>query len=101
MTATARDFGIICGTMPTGAKKAITDVPGVRVGHHTLRYGDINTGVTAILPHDGNLYRRKVLAACDIINGFGNVRRRGTQPASGYREGDLHRIHRGRQGNPA
>ncbi|NNU59408.1 DmpA family aminopeptidase [Ochrobactrum soli] len=71
MTATARDFGIICGTMPTGAKNAITDVPGVRVGHHTLRYGDINTGVTAILPHDGNLYRRKVLAACDIINGFG------------------------------
>lgn len=71
MTATARDFGIICGIMPTGSKNAITDVPGVRVGHHTLRDGDINTGVTAILPHDGNLYRRKVLAACDVINGFG------------------------------
>lgn len=50
MTATARDFGIICGIMPTGSKNAITDVPGVRVGHHTLRDGDINTGVTAILP---------------------------------------------------
>ncbi|MBJ6134745.1 P1 family peptidase [Ochrobactrum sp. Q0168] len=71
MTATARDFGIICGIMPTGSKNAITDVPGVRVGHHTLRDGDINTGVTAIMPHDGNLYRRKVLAACDVINGFG------------------------------
>lgn len=71
MPATARDFGIICGTMPTGPKNTIADVPGVRVGHHTLRNGDINTGVTAILPHDGNLYRRKVLAACDVINGFG------------------------------
>lgn len=71
MTSTARDFGIVCGIMPTGVKNAITDVPGVQVGHHTLRDGDINTGVTAILPHDGNLYRRKVLAACDVVNGFG------------------------------
>nr|WP_210341748.1 P1 family peptidase [Rhizobium setariae] len=57
--------------MPTGEKNAITDVPGVRVGHHTLRSGDINTGVTAIIPHSGNIYRRKVLAASDVINGFG------------------------------
>lgn len=71
MKQTARDFGIICGNMPTGTKNAITDVPGVLVGHHTVREGDIHTGVTAILPHDGNLYRRKVLAACDVINGFG------------------------------
>ncbi|ASV88374.1 peptidase S58 family protein (plasmid) [Ochrobactrum quorumnocens] len=71
MTDTARDLGIVCGIMPTGANNTITDVPGVRVGHHTLRNGDINTGVTAIIPHDGNTYRRKVLAACDIINGFG------------------------------
>lgn len=71
MSATARDFGIVCGIMPTGEKNAITDVPGVRVGHHTLRSGDINTGVTAIIPHSGNLYRRKVLAASDVINGFG------------------------------
>ncbi|MEN5298378.1 P1 family peptidase [Brucella sp. TWI559] len=71
MKQTARDFGIICGNMPTGAKNAITDVPGVLVGHHTLCEGDIHTGVTAIVPHDGNLYRRKVLAACDVINGFG------------------------------
>ncbi len=71
MTGNARDFGIICGTMPTGERNAITDVPGVRVGQHTLSDGDINTGVTAIIPHDGNLYRRKVQAACDVINGFG------------------------------
>jgi D-aminopeptidase len=67
----ARDFGIVCGILPTGEKNAITDVPGVRVGHHTIRNGDINTGVTAVLPHAGNLYRKKVLAASDVINGFG------------------------------
>ncbi|MGH6761145.1 MAG: P1 family peptidase [Phyllobacterium sp.] len=71
MTVTARDFDIVCGILPTGAKNSITDVPGVRVGHHTLQDGDVNTGVTAIIPHDGNMYRRKVLAACDVINGFG------------------------------
>lgn len=71
MAGTARDYDIICGVMPTGARNAITDVPGVLVGHRTLRQGDINTGVTAVLPHNGNLYRRKVLAACDVINGFG------------------------------
>lgn len=57
--------------MSQGSLNAITDVPGVRVGHCTLRDGDINTGVTAILPHSGNLFRTKVVAACDIINGFG------------------------------
>lgn len=71
MTDTARNFGIVCGIMPTGDKNAITDVPGVYVGHYTLRDGDVNTGVTAIVPHGGNIYRRKLLAACDIINGFG------------------------------
>lgn len=73
MTPTARDFGIACGTLPTGARNTIADVPGVRVGHHTLRNGDINTGVTAILPHAGNLYRKKVLAASDVVNGFGKT----------------------------
>ena len=67
----ARNFGIVTGDMPTGAHNAITDVAGVAFGHCTIRDGDINTGVTAILPHAGNLYRRKVLAACDVINGFG------------------------------
>lgn len=67
----ARDLGIVCGILPTGANNAITDVADVAVGHHTLREGDVNTGVTAILPHAGNLYRRKVAAACEVINGFG------------------------------
>lgn len=67
----ARDFGLVCGTLPTGAGNAITDVPGVRVGHQTIRDGEVNTGVTAILPHDGNLFRSKVPAAVHVINGFG------------------------------
>lgn len=71
MNARIRDFNIVCGTMPTGTMNTITDVPGVLVGHHTLQDGDINTGVTAIVPHSGNLYRRKVLAASEVINGFG------------------------------
>lgn len=71
MNLTARDFGIVCGTLPTGELNTITDVPGVLVGHHSLRDGDINTGVTAILPHSGNVYRHKLLGAVDVINGFG------------------------------
>ncbi len=49
----------------------ITDVPGVRVGHRTLRHGDICTGVTAILPHEGDLYRDRPVAASFVLNGFG------------------------------
>ena len=49
----------------------ITDVPGVRVGHRTLRRGDICTGVTAILPHQGDLYRDRPTAAAYVLNGFG------------------------------
>jgi len=71
MSRTVKDFGLACGILPQGARNAITDVPGVRVGHCTLRDGDINTGVTAILPHSGNLFRRKVVAASHVINGFG------------------------------
>ena len=70
---TAGDFGLTCGMWPAGALNAITDVPGVRVGHCTLRDGDINTGVTAILPHGGNLFRTKVAAAAHVINGFGKT----------------------------
>jgi len=73
MTGTVRDFGLTCGTLPPGSLNAITDVPGVRVGHRTLRGGDINTGVTAILPHGGNLFRKKVTAASHVINGFGKT----------------------------
>lgn len=67
----ARNLGVLCGNLEPGPRNAITDVPGVLVGHQTIRSGDLNTGVTAILPHGGNLYRRKVLAASDVINGFG------------------------------
>ena len=71
MSNIARDLGISFGASRTGPLNAITDVPGVAVGHRTIRSGDLNTGVTAIQPHGGNLYRNKVLAACDVINGFG------------------------------
>ena len=54
-----------------GPRNLITDVPGVAVGHATIRQGDINTGVTAILPHGGDLFHEKVTAACSVINGFG------------------------------
>ena len=66
-----RDFGIIPGIMPTGRRNAITDVPGLRVGHATIRAGAVNTGVTAIIPQPGNLFQDKLTAAVDVINGFG------------------------------
>ena len=67
----ARDLGLACGTLPVGARNRITDVPGVRVGHHTLIEGDLRTGVTAILPHTGNIFRDKPLAAAEVLNGYG------------------------------
>jgi D-aminopeptidase len=67
----ARDLGLGCGRLPTGARNLITDVPGVRVGHCTLSEGELRTGVTAILPHAGNVFRDKPLAAADVLNGFG------------------------------
>jgi D-aminopeptidase len=67
----ARDFGLVCGTLPTGPLNAITDVPGVLVGHLSMHAGDVLTGVTAILPHAGNLFRTKARAAVEVINGFG------------------------------
>jgi len=67
----ARDAGFACGSMPTGLLNSIADVPGVRVGHRTLSHGDIRTGVTAIVPHGGNLYREKPVAAVHVLNGFG------------------------------
>ena len=67
----ARDFGLVCGTLLTGELNAITDVPGVMVGHLSMHAGDVLTGVTAILPHGGNLFRTKARAAVEVINGFG------------------------------
>jgi D-aminopeptidase len=69
-----RESGIRIGFMETGKWNAITDVPGVRVGHKTLMTGDrVRTGVTAILPHPGNIYRYKVPAAIYIANGYGKL----------------------------
>ncbi len=71
MNRRARDFGLICGSLPPGPLNAITDVAGVRVGHRSLREGNILTGFTAVLPHEGDLFREKLRAGCDVINGFG------------------------------
>jgi D-aminopeptidase len=57
--------------MKTGPRNMITDVAGVQVGHVTLQNGDINTGVTAIIPQLGNLFEQKLTAAVEVINGFG------------------------------
>lgn len=70
--ARARDLGIAIGAIPTGAWNAITDVPGVRVGHSSIWKGDsVRTGVTAILPHSGDLFHDRVPAAFFCFNGFG------------------------------
>lgn len=75
-----RDIGITIGKLSTGAKNCITDVEGVMVGHVTLDFplDDIGndyacTGVTAIIPHKGNLFKEKVTAASYVINGFGKT----------------------------
>lgn len=70
----ARDLGIQIGVMSTGPLNAITDVEGVKVGQTTLTAsGGINTGVTAILPHSGNIFQEKVPAAIFVANGFGKL----------------------------
>jgi D-aminopeptidase len=69
-----RDTGLEIGILPPGPLNAITDVAGVRVGHVTIIEGDnIRTGVTAILPHGGNLFQDKVAAAVYVENGFGKL----------------------------
>ncbi len=69
-----RDYGIEIGVLKTGKLNAITDVEGVKVGHTTLQEGDsIRTGVTAILPHSGNIFQQKVPAAIYLGNGFGKL----------------------------
>lgn len=70
----ARDHGIKIGVLATGENNAITDVTGVLAGHITLSEGnDIRTGVTAILPHKGNIFQEKVPAAIYVGNGFGKL----------------------------
>jgi D-aminopeptidase len=77
-----RDIGFADWTLPAGPHNAITDVPGVAVGHYTLMEGQgewrpgqgpFRTGVTLVLPHPDNLYAEKVVAAVHTINGFGKV----------------------------
>src|SRR5437870_4863082 len=70
----ASDLGLKVGILPTGPLDAITDVAGVEVGHTTvIRGDDVRTGVTAIVPHPGNLYREKVPGAVFVGNGFGKL----------------------------
>ena len=70
----ARELGVSVGVIPTGTLNAITDVEGVLVGHTTVIRGDnVRTGVTAILPHGGNLFREKVPGAVFVGNGFGKL----------------------------
>lgn len=70
----ARDVGVIIAVLDPGPLNAITDVRGVRVGHRTLIEGDrIRTGVTAIIPHEGNVFQDKVPAAIVVGNGFGKL----------------------------
>jgi D-aminopeptidase len=69
-----RDLGVRLGVLAPGRWNAITDVPGVKVGHRTLVEGEsIRTGVTAIVPHPGNLFRRKTPAGVFTGNGFGKA----------------------------
>ncbi|TJY36032.1 DmpA family aminopeptidase [Pontimicrobium aquaticum] len=69
-----RDYGIEIGVLKTGKLNAITDVEGVTVGHETIIEGDnVRTGVTAIIPHQGNVFQNKVPAAIYIGNGFGKL----------------------------
>ena len=68
------DLGLKVGVLPAGPLDAITDVAGVAVGQTTIIRGDkIRTGVTAVLPHSGNLYREKVPGAVFVSNGFGKL----------------------------
>ena len=71
---TLRQWGFPTGIFETGTYNAITDVPGVTVGHVTCIEGDsIRTGVTAIVPHQGDIFRNKVPAAIYVGNGFGKL----------------------------
>jgi D-aminopeptidase len=70
----ARDLGLKIGVLPVGKENAITDVSGVSVGHTTIIRGDnVRTGVTAIVPHRGNLFTEKVPGAVFVGNGFGKL----------------------------
>jgi D-aminopeptidase len=71
--ARLRELGYAVGRLPTGPRNTLVDVPGVLVGHRTLADGDLRTGVTAILPHGGNLYEEKVLGGHHSVNAYGKA----------------------------
>src|SRR5579872_1053123 len=82
MQMRARDYGIVIGTLAPGPNNAITDVQGVRVGFTTLiegegalvpGHGPIRTGVTVILPHEGNIWKDPLFAGCHRLNGNGEM----------------------------
>jgi D-aminopeptidase len=66
-----RRHGILIGSLPPGPSNALTDVPGIRIGHVTLSDGAIQTGCTAVHLHPGHPFRDKLAAAVEVINGFG------------------------------
>ena len=68
-----RDYGIKIGDLPCGPRNAITDVPGVTVGHSTVDTGEHQTGVTVVIPAPHNLFARKLPAASCVLNGFGKT----------------------------
>lgn len=91
-----RDLGIDVGTLPTGAWNAITDVPGVRVGHSTVIAGDpavdesvARTGVTAIHPHEDSVFKQMVPAAIEVLNGSGEITGRSQVDEYGYVESPI------------
>lgn len=69
----AREIGVVVGVFQPGSHNAITDVDGVRVGHTTLHGDGVHTGVTAIVPHGGDVFRERVPAAIVVGNGFGKL----------------------------
>ncbi|WP_027622948.1 P1 family peptidase [Clostridium lundense] len=68
-----RDYGINIGKLKTGKNNLITDVRGVKVGHATLKDGNVNTGVTSIILHEGNIFKEKLYVAVNVMNGFGKT----------------------------
>ncbi|TLS35202.1 P1 family peptidase [Pseudalkalibacillus caeni] len=68
-----RDYGVKIGRLEPGFYNAITDIEGVTVGHATLSNKETQTGVTAILPHQGNIFKEKLIASSHVINGFGKT----------------------------
>ena len=70
-TKKIRDYNISVGKLTPGQKNTITDIAGIKVGHFSLNKKGIKTGITAILPHTKNIFKKKVVAASHVINGFG------------------------------